>query len=127
MLFRSSKLKTYTLNSYTNKTVEEATTDLTKKGMEVVQIGNGNKVISQYPNAKEKVASGSKVFLITNDSNQTMPNLVGLSRKQAEEVLKRLDVTVTLDGSGYVTEQSVAVGTKIEKGMNIVLKLAKKF
>lgn len=122
-----SKLKTYTLNSYTNKTVEEAKTDLTKKGMEVVQIGNGNKVISQYPNAKEKVASGSKVFLITNDSNQTMPNLVGLSRKQAEELLKRLDVTVTLDGSGYVTEQSVAVGTKIEKGMNVTLKLAKKF
>lgn len=122
-----SKLKTYTLNSYTNKTVEEARTNLTKKGMEVVQIGNGNKVISQYPNAKEKVASGSKVFLITNDSNQTMPNLVGLSRKQAEELLKRLDVTVTLDGSGYVTEQSVAVGTKIEKGMNVTLKLAKKF
>lgn len=121
------KLKTYTLNSYTNKTVEEAKTDLTKKGMEVVQIGNGNKVISQYPNAKEKVASGSKVFLITNDSNQTMPDLVGLSRKQAEELLKRLDVTVTLDGSGYVTEQSVAVGTKIEKGMNVTLKLAKKF
>ena len=122
-----SKLKTYTLNSYTNKTVEEDKTDLTKKGMEVVQIGNGNKVISQYPNAKEKVASGSKVFLITNDSNQTMPDLVGLSRKQAEELLKRLDVTVTLDGSGYVTEQSVAVGTKIEKGMNVTLKLAKKF
>ena len=67
------------------------------------------------------------VILITNDNNLTLPDLTGLSRKQAEELLKLLDITPTLEGSGYVVEQSVPAGTKIEKGMSLTLKLAKKF
>ena len=95
--------------------------------MQIVKMGNGDKVISQYPNANEKLTSNSKVFLITNDNNLTLPDLTGLSRKQAEELLKLLDITPTLEGSGYVVEQSVPAGTKIEKGMSLNLKLAKKF
>ena len=95
--------------------------------MQIVTIGNGDKVVSQYPSANEKLTTNSKVFLITNDTNLTVPDVNGLSRKQAEEVLKLLDITPTLEGSGYVVEQSVPAGTKIEKGMSLTLKLAKKF
>ena len=122
-----SKLTTYKLPSYKNKNTNSVCDDLTKKSMQIVKIGNGDKVISQYPNANEKLTSNSKVFLITNDNNLTLPDLTGLSRKQAEELLKLLDITPTLEGSGYVVEQSVPAGTKIEKGMSLNLKLAKKF
>ena len=122
-----SKLTTYKLPSYKNKNTNSVCDDLTKKSMQIVKIGNGDKIISQYPNANEKLTSNSKVFLITNDNNLTLPDLTGLSRKQAEELLKLLDITPTLEGSGYVVEQSVPAGTKIEKGMSLNLKLAKKF
>lgn len=122
-----SKLTTYKLPSYKNKNINTVREDLTKKGMHIVTIGNGDKVVSQYPSANEKLTTNSKVFLITNDTNLTVPDVTGLSRKQAEEVLKLLDITPTLEGSGYVVEQSVPAGTKIEKGMSLTLKLAKKF
>ena len=43
------------------------------------------------------------------------------------DLCKLLDITPTLEGSGYVVEQSVPAGAKIEKGMSLTLKLAKKF
>ena len=122
-----SKLTTYKLPSYKNKNINTVREDLTKKGMQIVTIGNGDKVVSQYPSANEKLTTNSKVFIITNDTNLTVPDVTGLSRKQAEEVLKLLDITPSLEGSGYVVEQSVPAGAKIEKGMSLTLKLAKKF
>ena len=96
-------------------------------GMSVTVIGNGNKVIKQYPSKGDKVTEGTKVFLITNDSNLTVPDVNGLSSKQAEDLLKMLGISVKLEGNGYVTGQSIGVGTPITDNMEITLTLSPKF
>ena len=65
--------------------------------------------------------------MITNDTSYKVLNVVGMSSKEAKNVLELLGVSVTLQGSGYVTSQSVAENTDITPGMNIVLTLDKKF
>lgn len=120
-------LESFYLNSYQNKTVESAKQELESKKMNVKVIGNGSKVIKQYPSANEKVTTFGNVFLISNDSNLSVPDLLGLSSKQAEELLQLIGISVTLEGNGYVSAQSVAPGEKVSDGMNITLTLSPKF
>ncbi len=122
-----NSLKEYSLSSYKNKDVNNSKAELESMGMSVTVIGAGSDVIKQYPSKGEKVTAGTKVFLITNDSNVTLPDVVGLSSKQAEDLLRLLGVNVKLEGNGYVTSQSVGAGTPITSGMEVILTLSPKF
>ena len=55
--------QSYTLDSYTNQSVNYVKSKLESKSLSVQIIGNGSSVIEQYPLAKSKVTSGDKVFI----------------------------------------------------------------
>ena len=112
----------YKLENLVNKSVEDAKTKLTAQ-----VIGNGDKVIKQYPCKDTEITNYDKVYLITNDNGITIPNLVGLSSKEAKGLLNMLGVKANLDGVGYVTAQSAPEGTPITDGMEMVLLLSPKF
>ena len=117
----------YKLESYINKNIEQVKTSLTNSGINYKIIGNGTKIIKQYPEYKEKITNKDTIYLITNDTNYKIPNVVGLSSKEATDILKLLGVKVKLEGSGYVTNQSIGQDTPITDGMEITLQLNKKF
>ena len=121
------ELTEYSLTSYKNKDVTTSKTELESMGMNVTIIGNGNKVTKQYPSKGDKITSGTRVFLITNDSNLTVPDVTGISSKQAEDLLRILGISVKLEGNGYVTGQSIGAGTTITPNMEITLNLCPKF
>lgn len=123
----NAALEEYELPNFINKNIDKAKTNLSSKGMKYVIFGNGNKVVKQFPKNKTKITNRDTVYLVTNDSNYKIPNVVGLSSKEAESVLKLLNVKVKLEGSGYVVSQSVAPDTVITDGMEITLALNKKF
>ncbi len=122
-----AELTNYTLDSYVNKKTDQSKSDLESKGLAVQVFGSGDKIISQYPYAKETVTTGDTIFLITNDPNKLVPDVTGLSSKQAEALLKLLGLSVTTEGTGYVTGQSIAKDTPITEGMAITLTLSPKF
>jgi cell division protein FtsI (penicillin-binding protein 3) len=57
------------------------------------------------------------------DIAEVMPDLTGTPKKLLLPLLLRTDVNVTMTGSGFVFRQSPAPGTRITKGMSIVLEL----
>ena len=122
-----NSLKEYSLSSYKNKDVNNSKAELESMGMSVTVIGDGTDVINQYPIKGEKITAGTKVFLITNSNNMILPDVTGLSSKQAEDLLRILGVNVKLEGNGYVTSQSVGAGTPITAGMEVTLTLSPKF
>ncbi|MBP5679000.1 MAG: penicillin-binding protein [Bacilli bacterium] len=117
----------YKMPSFINKKLDVAKTTLDTNGIPYVVIGEGNKVMRQTPSKGEVITNKDTVYLITNDSNLKIPNVVGLSSKVAKDLLNTMGVTVNLDGVGYVTEQSLPEGTEITEGLVIDLKLAPKF
>lgn len=117
----------YKLESYINKNIEQVKTSLTNSGINYKIIGNGTKIIKQYPEYKEKITNKDTIYLITNDTNYKIPNVISLSSKEATDILKLLGVKVKLEGSGYVTNQSIGQDTPITDGMEITLQLNKKF
>ena len=123
----TQKIVQYELPSLVNKKTENVKTNLESNGIKYVILGNGNKVIKQIPSPKEKITSNDTVYLITNDTNITVPNVIGLSSKNAKELLQELKIKVNLDGVGYVTNQSIQPETPITEGMEITLNLEPKF
>ena len=117
----------YELPSFINKNIDKVKTTLSNNSMNYRVYGNGNKVIKQYPKKGEKITNKDTVYLITNDSKYTVPNVVGLSSKEANALLEMLGLKVKLEGSGYVNGQSISENTEINEGMEITLTLSPKF
>ena len=121
------KLNAYQMDSFVNHSLDDAKSTLESKGLQTKVLGNGNKVLLQYPNAGANVYKGDQIFLVTNDSKVTLPNVVGYSSKLATSLLEILGIKVKTDGTGYVTSQSLPEGSEITKGMEVTLTLAPKF
>ncbi|MBR4694295.1 MAG: penicillin-binding protein [Bacilli bacterium] len=117
----------YKVPSLVNKKLDTAKTMLDANGIKYVVLGNGVKVMKQTPSKDDVITTNDTIFLITNDSNIKVPNVVGYSSKVAKDLLTKLGISVTLDGVGYVTSQSVAPDTDITDGLAITLTLSPKY
>ena len=106
----NSSVTSLKLDSYINQKVGDVKSGLEKDGIKVTVIGNGNKIINQYPNKGETVLSYDRVFLITNGDKGKMPDLKGYSRSEAIYLMKTLGFDYELEGYGYVTDQSIKAG-----------------
>ena len=113
--------------SFLNKKLDSAKVTLDANGIHYVVYGNGNKIVQQSPNANEEITNKDTVYLITNDTTYTVPNVIGMSAKASKDILQKLSLKVTLDGVGYVTNQSISEGTPIGEGMEIQLTLSPKY
>lgn len=123
----STNIHNYSMSNFINHKLDSVKVQLESNGIPYVVFGNGNKVIKQVPNADKTITSSDTVYLITNDANLTVPNVVGMSSKTAKDILQKLGLKVNLDGVGYVIAQSVSEGTGITTGMEIQLTLSPKY
>ena len=110
------------LPSYTNQSTSFTQSQLKSAGLDSIVIGDGKTVIDQYPKKNTKVKSNTRVFLLTNGENYTMPNMVGWSRKEAEIYANYIGMSIEASGTGTVTSQSIPVGTTINSQSNLKIK-----
>ena len=120
-------LKKFTLPSFVSKRTIDVTNTLDNEGLTYVVIGNGDKIIKQYPESNTVVSELDKIYLVTNDTNIPMPNLIGYSETEAKTLLNLLDIAYTVEGNGYVTSQSINVGVILKKEDVVTLVLKPKF
>ena len=113
--------------SLLNQSLESVEGVLKEKGISYHVIGNGDKVVSQYPLKGAVVTSGEKVFVRTNGEEIVIPNFQGWSKKDVNEYCKLVGIKAHFDGVGYVASQSVVEGTVLQENMEINLVLEKKF
>ena len=115
------------MESLLNKKVDDTVNKLSGYELNIIKIGNGNKIVSQYPSVGTNLVSGDKVILITNDKNYVLPNFYGWSRYETEYFLKHFNIDYELEGYGYVNNQSIGEGTPIPMDNKITLTLSDKF
>ena len=112
----------YKLSSYVNKEVDSVKSELEKNNMRVYVLGTGEKIINQFPLKNSEMYAKSVVVLLTDTYDKTMPNLVGLSYKDAVNILKLMGVKYSLTGNGYVVNQSISEGTVVGDDVIVELK-----
>lgn len=115
----------YVIDDYINEIVLDVKKKLNNKNIDVIVLGNGNKIVGQYPNSDVTLYNGDKVVLLTNDYDKTMIDFIGLSYKDANNILKLMGVSYNLEGYGYVYEQNIEANKKIEQ--DVVLKFKDKY
>jgi len=111
------------LVEYAGKEVDTVRDELQKKGLTPIILGGGKYVTEEYPKKGTKVITSSKVFLLTNDTNYIMPDVVGWSTNEIIRLCNILNIKYTLKGYGKVKQTNFATNEKIDltKTMEIVL------
>lgn len=117
----------YQVPSFLNKDIDQVKSELETNQINYQVFGNGKKIVKQYPKKGSNITSKDKVYFVTEDILYKVPNVMGLSSKEAKNVLELLGLSVKLEGSGYVINQSVSENTDITDHMEITLTLDKKF
>lgn len=107
----SSEIK---ISSYVGESTKITVDDLKTKGLNVVKLGNGNKINKQYPSSGVKLLKNELILLKTNEEVK-MPNLNGWSLRNVMYLSKLLDLEFSFKGKGYVVNQSIKPGTIIKK------------
>ena len=123
----TTKLEEYTVASYINKKVDSVSSVLQGNQIEPIILGTGDKVVAQYPEAGTKINKIDKVFLLTNSSEITMPNLVGFSNKDFNSFISIVKIPYIKNGIGYVVSQSIPPGTVIDEKSNLEVALEAKY
>ena len=110
------------VDSYYNKNIADVKSNLESNNIKVIVLGEGDKIIEQYPRSNTTIYEDDLVILKSNKSNNIMPNVMGLSYKEVTNVLKLMNVEYTILGNGYVYEQSIEPGVVVETSVTIKLK-----
>lgn len=119
--------KIITLNNYLSKLTDDSISDIENKKLKAIVIGDGKYVINQYPLKNNEVLSGSKVFIVTNSQDITMPNMIGWSLNDVKTFASLIGLKLQYNGYGYVISQSIGEGEKLDlTNMTLSIELQKK-
>ena len=123
----SSESKSYTVESFINKDADSSALILENNNMESVIIGDGEKIIKQYPSKGVTLNVNNKVFLLTNDNKYKMLNIKGWSRNDILTFAKLINLNVTFEGTGYADSFNIKEGAEIDLNTTLEVKLKEKY
>ncbi len=112
------------LDNYLSKNVTDVANTLNDQKLVPVIIGNGNYIINQYPLKNTTVMAGSKVFLLTNYQNITIPDLTHWSRNEVQTFCNLANLKCSFKNYGYVINQSLPSGSSIAEDSQLEIELA---
>lgn len=108
-------------------TVGQAKTRVKQAGLTAEVLGNGAKIIAQYPEASVELTKGSTVYILTAKTGVSLPDLTGKTLRDVMEIGALLDLNVAgVTGEGYVTSQSIPSGTTVKPGDKLAVTLTPK-
>ncbi len=103
---------------------------LRNNGFDVKLIGIKDEIIEQIPTAGAEVLENTTIILITEEDDiirknyyVAVPDLIGMSEKEAKNLLAGLGLKIRAEGEGKIVEQDIKVGTRIPGGEYISCKL----
>ncbi len=109
----------YKMPALMNHTLDYVNRKMKSYNVTNIIIGDGSEVVDQYPKAQETLISHQNVFVLTDGTNITMPDMSGWSLKDVLQYANIANIDITYEGSGSVSEQSVASGTVIDDSTQI--------
>ena len=103
--------------------VNDADSTLEEYSVNVIRIGDGDKIIGQYPEGGEDVYTNQRVFLLTNGNNITLPDFTGWTRKDIIAYWNLSNLPITLDGYGVAYQQSILPDSVVDGSIEIIIRL----
>src|SRR5690606_32227750 len=95
-----TEISKYEVPSFINKNTDEVVNKLKEQKIDVYVLGDGNKIIDQYPKMGSTILMYDKVILLTNDSEIKIPNIKGWSLTEVQNLAKLLNIDIEAEGYG---------------------------
>lgn len=96
-----------TVPDVTGQTIAEATKKLKQTGLKSEVLGEGGKVLKQSPAPGTEVAMSQRIVLVTQEAQgMQIPDLTGVSLREAMEICGQLEIQCKANGEGYVVSQA---------------------
>lgn len=119
LVVETDKTKIVDIKNYINKDSKTSEAELKSLGLETILIGDGDRIINQFPIKGATAVKGSKIFLLTNSENIIMPSMIGWTSNEVGNYCNLAEIDYNINGYGRVTSQSITEGSLVEKGSNI--------
>lgn len=100
----NSNSNTYKLGNYINKNINDIKKELEDNFNNIVVIGNGEKIIKQYPKKDSILYTSEKLFLVTNSNEIDIVDLTNWSRREVETYASLCNIKYSYEGKGFVSE-----------------------
>ncbi len=110
------------ISSFLKQNAKNVQVELNSKELNTVIIGDGDKIIQQYPTGDTKLLPGSLVILKTEGSIE-IPDFKKWSKRNVLVYEKLSGLSIETVGDGYVSSQSISPGSLMTDNGPIVLKL----
>ena len=117
------KIQKYEMPNLLSTGVGEAHDELNNLNVKIVQIGDGSRIIGQYPNPGDNLYTNEKVFLLSEGNNISLPDFTNWTRKELICYWNLSGLAIQLNGYGIVFEQSIAPNTIVDSSSEIIVKL----
>lgn len=102
----------YEVDSFINQSVNYVKSKLEAKKINVEVIGSGTTVVKQFPEVGTAINEGDRIFIRTESSQITIPNMTGWSRKDVMTYASLGSLKIQTEGeTGRVISQSIPEGT----------------
>lgn len=117
----NSSIKKYKTASFINSDLVVTKSKLEKINMKVVVIGDGDKIISQFPKEGSSVVTGDKFYLVTNGNKTTMPDMKGWALSDLSKFAELSNAKYKYKGHGFITKQNIKPGSIISGTIEVEL------
>ncbi|TMW73120.1 penicillin-binding protein [Alteribacter natronophilus] len=111
------------LTDFTGDRPAEAAEVIENAALTPIVIGDSGKIVSQVPEPGSQILPGERVFLLTDTSDYTLPDFNGWSGRDVHAWANLAGLSVTAEGNGYVTEQSIEPGAEVTEGQQLLIEL----
>ncbi len=115
-------ISSITVPDVRGKSLENAAAVLDSFGITYKTEGDEKGIVVDQSDILTEYTQGEVISLKLSDSNKatvTVPNVVGMSVKNARDTLAALGLSIQIDGGGIATYQDIAEGTTVEKGTTV--------
>ena len=115
--------KIITVSNFLNKTVISTEPKVNALGVEAVFVGDGARIIAQYPQVNTQVTKSTKLFFLTNGKEFKMPDMKGWSSSEVINFCNLIGLKYKMDGYGYVVSTNMQTDAIINLDETLEVKL----
>ncbi len=113
---------TVSVPNFKNMTVAQASAKAKQVGLNLVKVGEKDRITAQGIKSSEKLESGDKIFVYTS-GKINCPDMKGWSFNDLHQFSNVSGIKLSIKGTGTVTNQSVAKGAELKSGEKIKVNL----
>ncbi|MBN2877436.1 MAG: PASTA domain-containing protein, partial [Bacilli bacterium] len=116
---KDTALTSIPFKNYINHSLDYVNQYLLSMQDRIIILGDGDRIIDQYPKDVEHIMSTQNIYFLTSYDNIVLPDLIGMSKKDIQAFANLSGMDVIYSGDGNAVSMNIEMGTSIDSTMTL--------